>query len=486
MATVFRCSACNRKLSIATRKAGTQIACPSCKATIFVPDESPASSLPAAPTESAPTKVSSSRSLQAVILAGGVTILLTGLMLALALSVRKSTVPNVEQAKTEPPEKPVPTSTVPPSSPEPTPAAKLPPGFHLPGTSLQAKQPQKPEPTPTSTPNSTPPTPLATQQPEEAPPPHPVAVQPNRPPLPLDHFGNPVGHDVGLGHDGEFKGKKLLFWSGFENAGRVFFHPTNPLWKALEAKGFVVARVFGKFKPEWLKEADQLWILSTGRLDLPEGITPDILEAAVSLLPADAVPSGFTLEEYRFIVRATLDVAVGPTHPLDEKAYKAIEEFVKAGKGVCLLADDEPFTVEADELARRLFGARVRGNYLADKVAHVRGRGLTPAEIRKFGGQYEVDAHPLLTGVNFLFEGITVSNISKSDKLEVALKASDGQALIAVTKVPGQRVVIDCGFTRYCHGPTERTSYILKTAGTIRLGQNIAAYLAGKDAPKKP
>ena len=126
------------------------------------------------------------------------------------------------------------------------------------------------------------------------------------------------------------------------------------------------------------------------------------------------------------------------------------------------------------------------GNYVADKIAYVRGRGLTAAEIRKFGGKYEVDDHSLLTGVNFLYEGITVSNVSKSDKLQTALKASDGQTLVAVSKVPGQRVVIDCGFTRYCHGPTPRTSYILKTAGTIRLAQNIAAYLAGKDDPKKP
>jgi hypothetical protein len=304
--------------------------------------------------------------------------------------------------------------------------------------------------------------------------------------LPLDKFVNPIGSSVGLGQDGEFKGKKLLFWCAFENAGRIFFHQSNPLWKALEAKGFVVTVRFGKFNSEWLKEVDQLWILSSGRMEIPPGITPDMLVDAVSLLPPELVPSGFTLAEYQFIVKATLDVAFSPRHMLDDKAYKAIEEFVKAGKGLCLLADDEPFTTEADELARRLFGARVSGNYIADKVATVRGRGLTPAEVKKFGGQFEVDAHAILTGVNFLFEGITISNVSKSDKLEVAMKASDGKTLLAVSKVPGQRVVIDCGFTRYCHGPTERTSYISKTPGTIRLGQNIAAYLAGKDAAKKP
>jgi hypothetical protein len=309
--------------------------------------------------------------------------------------------------------------------------------------------------------------------------PPPQKVEKPPAPLPLDPFGNPIGPNVGLGRDGEFKGKKLLFWCAYENAGRVFFHPTNPLWKALEAKGFAVKPAFGKFDPAWLKEADQLWIVSSGRFEIPGGLSPDLLVDAVSLLPAEAIPSGFTGPEYQFVVRATLDVALSPRHELDEKAYRAIEAFVKAGKGLCLLADDEPFTSEADELARRLFGARVSGDYLADRVAVVRGRGLTPAQVRRFGGQFETDDHVLLTGVNFLFEGITISHVSKSDKLEVAMRASDGQALLAVSRVPGQRVVIDCGFTRYCHGPTPRTSYIAKTPGTVRLGQNIAAFLAG-------
>lgn len=323
------------------------------------------------------------------------------------------------------------------------------------------------------------------QSPELAPPPRPVAVAPPVPqaPPPLDKFGNPVGPSIGLGKDGEFKGKKLLFWCAFESAGRVFFHQTNPLWKALEAKGFVVSPVFGRFNPAWLKEADQLWIVSSGRFEIPGGLTPDLLVEAVALLPAELVPSGFTVPEYQFVVKATLDVALSTRHQLDEKAFKAIEDFVKAGKGLCLLAEDDPFTAEADELARRLFGARVGGNYIADKTAGVRGRELTPAAAKLFRPHFETDAHPLLTGVNFLYEGITVSNVSKSDKLDVAMKASDGKTLIAVSKVAGQRVVIDCGFTRYCHGPTERTSYIAKTAGTVRLAQNIAAYLAGKDKP---
>lgn len=286
---------------------------------------------------------------------------------------------------------------------------------------------------------------------------------------------------MGLGKEYEFKGKKLLFWSGYERAGVVFFGPANPLWKAWEQLGFTVIIKFGRFRPEWLRDIDQLWILSTGALQLPAGAPPQMLINAVDLLPASEIPSGFTGAEYKFIVAATLDMSLSPVHHFDEAAYRAVIKFVQSGKGLCLLADDEPFTIEANELARRLYGVGVKGNYIADKVAYVRDRGLTRADIRKFGGQYEVADHPLLRGVNFLFEGITVSNVGLSDKLEVALRASDGQPLIVVSRAPGQRVVIDCAFTQFCHGPTERTSYIQKSAGAVRLAQNIAAYLAGKD-----
>ncbi len=479
MPITFRCSACDRRLSIATRKAGTNIVCPNCKAAVTVPG----AAAPPGPPDAEPDPEPAASNVRTILISACVVLALVGgLVLALTLALHKPADRGAESAHAEPPANPAPAAPVPvpqpPTPPEPR-AAPQPasPGPSPPPTASAPPSGQPIVASPTQP--SAPPLHSQPQGPTPAPAPH-VAVKPPAPPLPLDKFGNPVGPTVGLGQDGEFKGKKILFWCAYENAGRAFFHPTSPLWKALEAKGFVVSPAFGKFNPAWLKEADQLWIVSSGRFEIPGGLSPDLLVAAVDLLPAEAVPSGFTAAEYKYIVGATLDVALSRRHVLDDKAFKAIEDFAKAGKGLCLLADDEPFTSEADELARRLFGARVSGNYVADKVATVRGRGLTPAQVRKFGGQFEVDGHALLTGVNFLFEGITISNVSPSDKLDVAMKASDGQTLLAVSKVPGQRVVIDCGFTRYCHGPTERTSYIAKTPGTVRLAQNVAAYLAGK------
>ena len=145
-----------------------------------------------------------------------------------------------------------------------------------------------------------------------------------------------------------------------------------------------------------------------------------------------------------------------------------------------------PYYVEADALARRLFGVKIRDNYRGTKIAYVKQRNLTPEDVKKYKGDYAVDDHPLLTGVNFVYEGITISNVSTSNKVEEVMKASDGKSVIVVSAVPGKRVVIDCGFTRYCYGRKDELRFITKTAGSVRLAQNVAAYLAGKELPKKP
>jgi len=494
----FRCPKCDIRLTIIQREAGTPMICPRCEATITVPGDDasptglpelarPISRILSSPIPNGPPLPSrwANPWLRVGAICAGF-VLFLAVSIAVALAIRKpapspelvrsdnssAPTPAVVSAISQPSLKPASAST-PPTPPASTPNAIKPPESV--SQSVVPVQPVSPQPQTVSG---------VTQQPPvivgQAPPPRlivPLVV----PVRTYDRFGNPIGSDVGLGKDGEFKGKRLLFWSGFENTGKNFFGPTNPLWKAWERQGFTVIVRFGQFRTEWLRDIDQLWILSTAKYEIPLGLPPEAVVAAVDLLPISEIPSGFTVAEYKFIVQATLDMSLSRVHPLNEQAYREIEKFVQSGKGLCLLSDDEPFLIESNELAKRLYGVTVKGNYIADKIAYVRDHKLTPADIRKFGGQYKVADHPLLTGVNFLYEGITISNVGISDKLEVALKASDGQPLIAISKVPGQRVVIDCAFTQFCHGPTERTSYILKSAGAVRLAQNIAAYLAGKD-----
>lgn len=286
---------------------------------------------------------------------------------------------------------------------------------------------------------------------EKKEPPAPVAQTPKAGPAPkkdvipefkLDNFGNPVG-DVGLARDGEFRGKRILAWCGYKDVTKLMFAKDSPLWKALKDKGFEVRLRDDKFQPSWLKDADQLWIFS------------------------------------------------GNAKILKAPDYTAIEMFVKEGHGLYLMSDDEPLTVESNILANRLYGASVKGNYHGEKVAVIQGRprpkgeaAPKPAADAKAKNrpifaanrqqEYEVPDHVLLTGLNSLWEGTSISHVTPSAKLEVALRASDGKHLIAVSKVTGQRLVIDCGWTRYY------PYLIARGAGTVRLAENVAAYLAGK------
>jgi hypothetical protein len=289
----------------------------------------------------------------------------------------------------------------------------------------------------------------------------------------LDEWGNPVGQGLGLARDGEFQGKRLLVWTANEETIRRIYPEKNPLWKALKAKGFEVDLREGPFDRTWLYRADQLWVFSSDS-------------------------AGMTDADYDEVVR-----------------------YVKRGKGVYLLADNDPFLIEADALAQRLFEARVVGNYTGRAIIVTRGREMTGDDLLRYGQRvagrgsrtrakgrwarpvppgpsrraegvaamnraaYHGEPHALLTDVHYLYEGISISHLVPSDELDVVVSASDGQALIAVARDPKQRVVIDCGYTRYL-GSTilnRGRSWITKQAippGQIRFAENVAAYLVGK------
>lgn len=499
MAIPFVCPKCGQKMTLTASKPGDWIDCPACEATVQIPGAAPPPKPPPRPTaapapkparrpapapldEDEPQSVWADKRVQVGAIAGGIGLLMVGL-LVVALAVQKPK-KAPEMVQNEPPAVQPQPKLVTPSAPAPTPVEpkERPKDPEEPST-LKIEllpKPKDPEPKPKDS---------------DAP-----AI------VVLDQFGNPVGQNVGLARQDEFKGQRLLFWSPHTGAGDMFYAPKNPLWKAWEDKGFVVRKEFGRFKAEWLDETDQLWILSTAdeaTLVSQRKLVPDLnarrreLLATINSLPADRreevrkqigakFPKG-KLEDIIELDIGDTGLTISPAFRLSESDYKAIVAFAKAGKGLCLLSDNDPFTYESNELARRLFpGVRVQGNYQGEKIAYVRRPQLTDEQIKKYRGDYEVPDHPLLTGVNFVYEGITISHPSASNKLDVALRASDGEPVIAVSKEPGLRVIIDCGFTRYCHGPNDDVSFILMTAGTPRLAQNMAAYLAGKTEVKKP
>lgn len=295
----------------------------------------------------------------------------------------------------------------------------------------------------------------------------------------LDDFGNPLDKNVGLAKEKEFEGKKILVWCGFHRDLEVFFGETNPMWKSLMDKGFKIARQTGPFPQHLLKEADQLWIISAP-------ISPPFNEIAspaqIPLLVQNVNPgAGLTKQDFQAMLEGY--VKYPQTRAvLTNSDYLVIQQYVNSGKGLFLMADNEPYTTESNQLASFLFNSQVKGDYPATKMAYVKDRNLSTEQIQKFGGAdyFEVKDHPLLTGVNFMYEGITVSHFLETPKLGVVINASDGKPLIGVSKVPGQRVVVDCGCTRYYYGPTQAYQFVTKTAGTIRFAENVAAYLMAK------
>lgn len=510
MATQFVCPKCAQKATLTTSRPGDWIECPGCDATVQIPGPAtappkpkpmaPPTRTPPAPpsTRPAPTRapapldldedeprsVWADKRVQVGAIAGGIGLLMAGLLVvALAVQKPKKT---PELAQPEP-------QTTQPTTPAPTPPkVEPPPKPKEPAPKVEPPKPKEPAPKPKE----------PETEPElkvDPPPKKEGAPKPNF--FILDQFGNPVDQNVGLANQDELKGQRLLFWSPHTGASDMFFAPKSPLWKAWEDKGFVVRKEFGRFSADWLKETDQLWLLSTAdeaRLTTMRAIFPNVAAARQAIRQelndlsanerkqlTDKFPKGKWNDIVELNVGDTAQT-LSPAFRLTEADYKAIVAFVKSGKGLCLLSDNDPFTYESNDLARRLFSASVRGNYQGEKIAYVRSRQLTADQIKKYKGDYEVDDHPLLTGVNFVYEGITISHPSASSKLEVALRASDGEPVIAVSKEPGLRVIIDCGFTRYCHGPNDDVSFILMTAGTTRLAQNMAAYLAGKTEVKKP
>jgi hypothetical protein len=502
----FNCPKCGQKLTLTTSKPGDWLDCPACEAAIQVPGAAPkpAPARAAAPARPAPRPAApldlpdeadepaetpglwADKRVQLGALAGGVGLLLVGLLVAALAFQKPKKAP--EQVRNDP--APSATPQAAPALPQVAPPVVTPTPATTPTPKPRPKdEPPKAKPAPRVDPSS---------EPKEDDPPKPVT--PPRPPpdySKLDQFGNPIDQNTGLARQDEFKGQRFLFWSPHTGAGELFFAPKNPLWEALEDKGFAVRKEFGKFDSDWLKEVDQLWILSTASESVLAGqrkAVPDLAALRAQLKerfkggvpPGSGMPKDWTADDLIEMTLGDIAVSVSPAHHLTPKDYDAIVAFAKAGKGLCLLADNDPFTYEANELARRLFGVGVRGNYPATKIAYVKNGQLTPEQIKKYRGDYEVPEHPLLTGVNFVYEGITTSNVPESPKLDVALRASDGKPVIAVSKVPGLRVIIDCGFTRYCHGPSDRVSFICMTAGTPRLAQNMAAYLAGKTAAAKP
>ena len=228
-----------------------------------------------------------------------------------------------------------------------------------------------------------------------------------------DYHGNAEGNQYDLAVDGAFEGETIGVLHFYTGEGFDFELPKA----ALKEKGFSVYRwMNAPPSPEVLKEAltkcCQLWIISSS------------------------------------------------SQMLNEDHLKVIKDFFDAGHGVYIWGDNQPYYADANYVAEALFGGKMLGNFWGDQVVGLKDKktksGLVPE-------------HLITTGLQHVYEGITIASIQDNQNLKPLIYNSEGNVVAAYYDQNGKRAILDGGFTRLYVSWDE--------AGTGRYVKNAAAWL---------
>ncbi len=229
-----------------------------------------------------------------------------------------------------------------------------------------------------------------------------------------DTYGNPAGSQYDLAVDGAFKGQTVVVLQLCSVSSYNFDLPKA----ALAEKGFSTYQ-FKNTAPspkdleEALSKACQLWVIS------------------------DRVQH------------------------LNDKHAEIIKHFFDSGKGVYLWGDNDPYHADADFLARKLIGVDMSGTFIGDKNVGFK------TDSTNSGMQAD---HLITTGLEFVYEGITIAKINDPQQVTTPLIwSTDGNVVTAIYENQGQRLILDGGYTRL--------KYSWNNAGTGRYVKNAAAWL---------
>ncbi|MBN2891278.1 MAG: hypothetical protein JXL97_05380 [Bacteroidales bacterium] len=242
-----------------------------------------------------------------------------------------------------------------------------------------------------------------------------------------DNFGNAAGNQYDLAVDGAFEGETIVVLHLYTGEGFDFVLPQA----ALKEKGFSVYRWMNQPPPaselkEALDKACELWVISSN------------------------------------------------VQTLNEEHIKVIKEFFDAGHGVYIWGDNEPYYADANYVADALFGGKMLGNYWGDQVV-----GLKEAKTNSG----LVPQHLITTGLQYVYEGITIAAIQSNQYLKPLIYNSEGNIVAAYYEQDGKRAILDGGFTRLFIS--------WDAAGTGRYVKNAAAWLVnyerfGEDKSREP
>eukprot|EP00479_Gromia_sphaerica_P007180 TRINITY_DN22_c0_g1_i2.p1 TRINITY_DN22_c0_g1~~TRINITY_DN22_c0_g1_i2.p1 ORF type:complete len:253 (+),score=52.11 TRINITY_DN22_c0_g1_i2:220-978(+) len=227
-----------------------------------------------------------------------------------------------------------------------------------------------------------------------------------------DTWGNAKGNEYDLIRDNTMKGREVLIL-------RLYHCNLNLTEAALKKKGFTVTILSVMPSPnvfqKHLDKASQLWIISS----------------SISYL---------------------------------KPHLEMIKEFFNKGRGLYILGDNHPVYADANLVMQELFGVSMAGNV----------RGDTNVQLTPKLGNAGFRKHLITTGVETLYEGITIATIDTGKHLEPLLWGSADNVVIAFHDKDKKRAIVDGGFTRLY--------YKWDAAGSARFVKNCAGWLANLEA----
>lgn len=230
-----------------------------------------------------------------------------------------------------------------------------------------------------------------------------------------DQYGNASGAKYDLAVDGAFEGQTVLVLQLYTMESNFDFVAPKA---ALKEKGFSVYRWSGAVPPikefrEALAKSNQFWLIA------------------------------------------------GDTPMLSQEHITAIKEFFDAGHGVYIWGDNQPFYADANILAAALLDSGMDGDLPGGQTVQFSAGDGKPG-LRK--------DHLITTGLEFVFEGITIATIRANEHMTPIIWGSAGNLVTVAYDRGGKRAILDGGFTRlYCNWDT---------AGTGRYVKNAASWLA--------
>ncbi|MBL9018054.1 MAG: hypothetical protein JNL83_27965 [Myxococcales bacterium] len=157
-------------------------------------------------------------------------------------------------------------------------------------------------------------------------------------------------------------------------------------------------------------------------------------------------------------------VIAGDQQLLTPEHVAVIKRYFEAGHGVYIWGDNQPYYADANVLAEALFGARMEGDLFGDQTVAVQNKPGTTGLLPN---------HLLTTGLEHIYEGITIATIQPSAALQPLIYGSAGNLVVAYHDRDGRRAILDGGFTRLYNK--------WDTAGTARYVKNAASWLANAE-----